>query len=271
MNHRISFGITIILLALTLAVPTAAYSEPVTGASIVTRENWHWKKKNGEMYLLDSSGKRVRGLKKLNGKTYLLAKKNGRQLVGWQKRNGKYYYFRISPGSKGYMARAKTVNHIYLRKDGTANVTASNKKRLAVLFHSQKKVEKYTHTCYKKSHKLKQVWNRFQKEYRYHGNPKFHNGKQWEVEYASDVLKKKEGSCYDLGATFAFLANACGYSDACAVSSGGHGWAEVDKCVFDPAWDRVDRKNNYYHRSMKLSGKNHSPNYKRARKYVKRI
>lgn len=69
----------------------------------------------------------------------------------------------------------------------------------------------------------------------------------------------------------AFLADAVGYENCYAISSGGHGWAEIEGRVYDISWDLVDRKHNYYALSYELSGVDGRPNYKNARKYVKKI
>lgn len=235
------------------------------------RITYKWKKKKGEMYCY-ADGKKLKGMKKIGKRQYLFSGSDGRQKVGWQKVKGKYYYFRISPGKNASMVKGHTVNHIKLRKNGTAAVTKNNKSRIWVLVRSQMMVEKYTHTTYSHSTKMKQVWRRFQDNYVYHGSYDFANrGKQWEVDLTRDTYENEMGGCYALGAAWAFLSNAIGCKNCYAVSSGGHGWAEVEGYVYDPSWDKTDRKNNYYHRDMKLSGKNHTPNYRRSGRYRKRI
>ena len=85
------------------------------------------------------------------------------------------------------------------------------------------------------------------------------------------MFKEGHGNCYANGAAFAFLANAVGYKECYAVSSGGHGWAEVNGRVYDPSWSLIDKRNSYFGVSFDLSGKGGRPNYKRARRYVAKI
>ena len=84
------------------------------------------------------------------------------------------------------------------------------------------------------------------------------------------MLYRNRADCFGFGCAFAYLANAVGYR-AYAVSSGGHGWAEVDGRVYDPVWAKESGKINLY------CGMNYNvtgpviPYYKGNRLYVKRI
>ena len=83
------------------------------------------------------------------------------------------------------------------------------------------------------------------------------------------MLYRKKADCFGFGAAFAYLANAVGYK-AYAVSSGGHGWAEVNGRVYDPDWAKVTGKIELY------GGMNYNvtgpgiPRYKGNRLYVKK-
>ena len=109
------------------------------------------------------------------------------------------------------------------------------------------------------------------KNYKYKGSPTFSKTSQWECDYAISMFTKKHGSCYDYGAQFAFVANAIGCKKAYAVSSGGHGWAEVDGYVYDLAWEQIDKQHSYFKRSYNAKAGGLAPNYKRARNYVRKI
>ena len=61
-------------------------------------------------------------------------------------------------------------------------------------------------------------------------------GMDWPVLYGSDLLIDGKGDCYSYGAGFAYMAKAIGYEEVYACNSGGHGWAEIDKLVYDPEW-----------------------------------
>ena len=123
----------------------------------------------------------------------------------------------------------------------------------------------------KKSEKLKKSFEYLLKHFQYRGSPDFEKSKQWEQNYAQDLFEEGHGNCYAFGAAFAFLANAVGYKECYAVSSGGHGWAEVNGKVYDPTWSLTDKNHSYYGISFDLSGKDGRPNYKNARKYVVQI
>lgn len=123
----------------------------------------------------------------------------------------------------------------------------------------------------KKPEKLKKTFNYLLKHYKYHGSPVFIHTPHWELDYALQMFNKKHGSCYAYGAAFAFLANAVGYNNCYAISSGGHGWTEVNGKVYDPSWCLVDQNHSYYALNYYLSGIAGRPDYKIARKYVVKI
>ena len=63
-----------------------------------------------------------------------------------------------------------------------------------------------------------------------------YTGPDWPVVYAKDLLIDGKGDCFSFGASFAYMAKAIGYEEVYACNSGGHGWAEIDKLVYDPEW-----------------------------------
>ncbi len=235
----------------------------------VKKSKGKWKVKKHYTYFYRNK-KALKGLKKIGKRTYYFDK-NGKQRTGWQKIGKNYYYFKIGNGKNGYMLKEKKVNKIYLKKSGKAKVTKSNKKRLKTLVYATKLVEKATKPDMKKKVKLKKCYDYILKNYKYKGSLRFHYSKRWEEEYAYFMYTNKHGSCYNYGATFAFAANACGYKKCYAVSSGGHGWAEVDGRVTDVSWENQDKRNHYFHFDINLSGKHGRPNYKRYGKYRKKI
>ena len=228
---------------------------------------WRLIKHNYYYYV---NKKRVHGFRKINGKTYYFDKK-GAQHTGWQKINGKYYFFKIGKGKKGYLVKNKTVNHIKLGKKGTAKNVKKNKKRLSVLIEATRIVEKVTTPDMKKSKKLKRCFDYVVENYAYRGSPDFVMTKDWEVDHAYYMAFNGRGVCYHYGAWFAFVANACGYKECYAVSSGGHGWSQINGMITDVSWARVDKKHNYFQMDIDLSGKDGIPNYKRYGQYFKKI
>lgn len=228
-----------------------------------------WKSKT-YFYFYDADGKKTKGLYKIDGKTYYFDKE-GRQKTGWQKIGSSYYYFRIANGEKGYMVTSKKVNGITLDKKGKAKKTKTSLKKLKTLVMATELVEKATKPSMTKSRKMKVCFNSIIKNYKYKGSPTFSKTSQWECDYAISMFTKKHGSCYDYGAQFAFVANAIGCKKAYAVSSGGHGWAEVDGYVYDLAWEQIDKQHSYFKRSYNAKTGGLAPNYKRARNYVRKI
>ncbi|MBQ6361475.1 MAG: hypothetical protein IJJ25_10085 [Lachnospiraceae bacterium] len=242
-------------------------SAPVSANAKKYKKQWVESKGNYRYY--DENGKKVKGLKKI-GKKYYCFDSKGRQHLGWQKIGKNYYFFKRTGGKKGYMVKSKTVNHIKLKKSGKA-VKSSAENRLYALAEAQRIVEAATVPADKKEVKLKKTWNYFQKNYLYRGELKFRNGANWDVSYARSVFLTKKGNCYGLGAAWAYLAGACGYAESYAVSSGGHGWCEINGRVYDPSWARVDKRYSYYNMDMNMSGRNKIPNYKKAGTYKKKV
>ena len=247
------------LLLAVLMVPIRAQAVKKTG----------WVKSENQYYYYSAKGKKVHGLKKIDQKYYYFGT-DGRQLTGWQKVGTRYYYFRIKAGSGGYMKTGCTVNGVKLAKNGKA-VQSGKKDRLKALTTASSIVNAVTNPDMSTKKKMKKVWAFLQKNFEYTGTKKFYLSENWEVDYALEVFATRKGNCYGLGAAWAFLANACGCSDAAAVSSGGHGWAEIGDKIYDPSWERIDLRNNYYGRKMSDSGKNDSPEYAISRVYIKKI
>lgn len=229
-----------------------------------------WVRSKGSYRYYDQKGKIAKGLKKI-GEKYYFFDGSGRQRFGWQKIGSNYYFFNRKKAKNGYMFTSQVVNHITLAKDGKAVNVSANAYRLYALTEAQKLVEAASKPASKKEVKLKKSWDYFQKNYRYRGELAFRGGSAWDVAYARSVFLTKSGNCYALGATWAYIASACGFEESYAVSSGGHGWAEINGKVFDPSWAKTDRRYSYYNMDMSMSGKNRIPNYKKAGIYKKKV
>lgn len=228
-----------------------------------------WKSRNQRCFYYEQ-GKKVTGLKKIQNNYYYFAS-NGIQKTGWQKIGDDYYYFKIANGKKGFMETSKTVNGIRLGKKGKAKITSKSEAKLNVLIRANQIVEKAVRPEMKKSEKLQKCFDYLLKHFQYRGSPVFEYSGQWELDYAMDLFESGHGNCYAFGAAFAFLADAAGYQDCYAISSGGHGWAEADGKVYDPTWSLIDKTHSYYGVDYKQSGIDGRPDYKRARKYVEKI
>ncbi len=277
-NRLMQAGKFILLLALCLtlgcAAPLGSMNEITAQAAdstITVVSDGTWKTKSKKVYYIKSDGSKTKGLVEIGGKNYYFDSK-GVQRTGWQKISGDYYYFKIATGKKGYMVKSSTVNGIKLKKTGKASTSSSTKKqKLKVLVKANEVVEKATKPTMTKKEKLKATWNYILKHYTYRGSPKFNKkDKHWDQTYALSFFNKKKGACYQFGAAFAYLGNACGYSKCYAVSSGGHGWALINNKVYDPTWAMQDKKHNYYGRSLNSTAKG-VPNYKKSAYYKIKI
>ncbi len=223
--------------------------------------------KNTKYYTV--MGRKTAGLRTIDGKSYYFDKQ-GIQRTGWQEYQGDYYFFKIADGEKGRMVTSCRVNGITLKKDGKAKITKESKAKLEILVMANEIVEKATEPGMKRSEKLRKSFDYLIKNYRYRGSPKFQKTKHWEQDYARSMFEKKHGNCFAYGAAFAFLANAVGCRDCYAVSSGGHGWAEVNGRIYDPSWCLTDKNHNYYGRNPNERGKG-VPNYAKGRAYAVKI
>ncbi|MCI9489395.1 MAG: hypothetical protein HFG97_05190 [Dorea sp.] len=249
------------------ALPLQAGAATNTKAKASKKERWVTKRKQVYYY---KSGKKTTGLKEINGKYYYFDKK-GVQHTGWQKIKGNYYFFRVANGKKGFMAKSTKVNGVTLKKNGRAKLNSDSRSRLNVLLKANKIAEKATKPTMSKEQKLRACFDYAVKNFQYRGAPAFYKSAHWERSYALDMFDKGHGNCYSYGAAFAYLANAAGYKNAYAISSGGHGWAEVDGKVYDISWHIVDKAHNYYGMSYSLSGADGRPGYKSSRIYVAKI
>lgn len=232
-------------------------------------ESGKWKARNQRFFYYEN-GKKVTGLKEIRHKYYYFAA-NGIQRTGWQYVNGDYYFFKIGNGEKGWMQKEKTVNGIRLTENGKAELTKAATEKLNVLVRANQVLEKATRPEMVKAEKLQKCFEYLVQHFQYRGSPVFEETKQWEVDYALNLFEEGHGNCYAFGAAFAFLANAAGYKNCYAVSSGGHGWAEIAGKIYDPTWSLIDDENSYYGVSSNLSGQDGRPNYKNSRKYVAKI
>ena len=226
-----------------------------------------WTEKKQKIRYLKANGKMANGFTEIDGKCYYFDKYRV-QRTGWQKIKGDYYFFNIKNGKNGYMVKNKKVDGILLKKNGKAKLTRDSRSKLNVLIKANKIVEKITKPLMKKSQKLEACFKYTITKFEYRGSPKFYKTKNWDRDYALDMFDDGHGSCYAYGAAFAYLANAVGYEKVCAVSSGGHGWAEINGKIYDPSWEITDTKHNYYAMASNLSGVDGRPNYQKYRTYV---
>lgn len=235
------------------------------------QNKWLKMKKYGKVLYYDKNGKKATGLTKVGDKYYYFSSK-GIQQTGWQCIDGNYYFFQIRNGRGGCMVTRQKINGITLSNSGKATYNSTQLRKLKIMVEANKVMASVTNANMSKSEKLRKCFERAV-NYGYGGRGGFKKTiSNWDVVYAEDMFYRGHGDCYAFAAAFAYLANAVGYTDVNVISSGGHGWAEVNGKVYDPDWAKVTRQTNtYYAMDYSLSGKGGRPRYKGNRVYVVKI
>lgn len=168
------------------------------------------------------------------------------------------------------MVTSSKVNGIRIRKNGSAVYNKIQLAKLNLMVKASQTVDRVTNNRMTREQKLKACF-RYIVSCNYGDGGDFVGGSNWDVYYGSRVLSRRRGDCFGFGCAVAYLADAVGYTSY-AVSSGGHGWAEVNGKVYDANWAKVTGKiDGYCGMSYDLSGRGGRPNYKPNRAYVKRI
>lgn len=254
--------------ALTLLLCLAFLAVPVSAKTKKRVNKWYTTKAKNTYYY-NQKGQRAKGLTKIGKWHSYYFDEKGIQRTGWQKINGNYYFFRLASAKYGYSVKNKTVNGIELGSDGKAKVTYANSEKLDLLVRANQLMQSLTNNKMTRAQKLLVAFNQA-KSIRPYNYGNFVNSASWDVYYAKMAFNTGRADCFGFGAYFAYLANAIGYQ-ASAVSSGGHGWAEVNGLVYDPDWALMDKAHDYFGMSYSLSGVGGRPNYAPNRAYVKTI
>ena len=236
-----------ILAAVLLGLMLLAMVMPVHAAAKKTV----WVKSGGYYYYYNMQGKKFTGFHTIGKKKYDFDSK-GRQLTGWRKVGSKYRYFTIANGKNGSMVVSGKVNGITLDKTGCAVVTSANKAKLALLVLAQKKVDSLTKPANSKASKLFACYN-YAKNKRERQLGKFRkSSKTWDVYYARYGLDNSSADCYTRGCLFAYLANAVGMTKVKSISSGQHGWCEINGKIYDPSFEKAKgTSKSYYGKTYK--------------------
>lgn len=255
------------LLALWLLCALMLFAVPVN-AQTKYKEQWVTTS-GGKTYYYDANGKKLTGMRKI-GKKYYYFDPKGVQRSGWQKYKTDYYYFQIGIKTKGCRVSSKTINGVKLTSSGKAKLTSYSKRKLALMVKANKTLQSITNDKMSKSQKLRKAFDYTKSHLRSYNRGGFQRSDTWDMFYAEIAFRTGRADCYSYGAYFAYLANAAGYK-ASAVSSGGHGWAEVNGRVYDPNWSKYSSVDSYFGMSYDLSGVGGRPSYRRNRLYVKTI
>lgn len=258
---RKGYAVLLVLCALML------FCVPVQAAKKYKKQ---WQTVNGRCCYYNAKGKKVTGLKKINKKWYYFDS-SGVQHTGWQKVGGDYYFFTIDKAQKGSMVKGKTINGVYLYvASGKARIVGDIKEKLDLMVEAGRTVEKITDWTMTRTTRLRTCFNYCRTAYRECSWRKFSSAANWDRLYAGDMFYRGGGDCFAYAAAFAYMANAVGY-EAYVISSGGHGWAEINGRVFDPEWSRHSKVDIYFSMSYDLSGVSGRPRYKGNRRYVVKI
>lgn len=256
-----------LLFGLLIASMLMIFASSTVMAASKKKSTWY-STSAGNYYYYNKLGKKLKdGKYKINGKYYYFDSK-GIQRTGWQKVGSNYYYFKIAKGKKGYMVTSQTANGVSLKKNGKAKLTTYSKQKLPILYQANLKMQSITKNSDTKKEKLKKCFNWIINNLRYYNIGSFRKQSNWDLYYAKRIFVSGyiTADCYTCGVVFAYLANAVGYS-VNAVSSGGHGWAEIGNYVYDPNWAVADKAHNYFGMAYGTRGSN-VPNYAKNRYYV---
>lgn len=229
-----------------------------------------WKRTKEAIYYYNEKGKKVTGLKKIRKKYYYFDSK-GIQRYGWKKIGNNYYFFRPGRGKNAYMVKNEAVNGIVLDKRGRAASDAHSQRKAKLLAVANSTVESITKPLMPKKEKLRICFEYTKTHFKYLSRRRFRAVPNWELDFAEDMFYYGYGNCFSYGAAFACLASAVGYNQVYAISSGGHGWAEVNGLVYDPDWALVSKVDTYFAMPYSLSGVSGRPRYAPNRAYVSKI
>ena len=196
-----------------------------------------WLESEGYYTYRKDNGTFARGLTTINNKEYLFDSL-GHQKLGWQYYRGEFRYFAIGNKQDGYLVKDAIVNGIYLDKDGVAQVTEAGGQELSIMCKAQQLVEALTVPTQSKWDKLISGFYYLKDQCVESLTRNFYYYDGWHREMALDVFDYGTGSCFSYGAALTYYANALGYGQCIIVSSGGHGWAEIDGEVYDAEWSR---------------------------------
>lgn len=234
------------------------------------KRGWY-KASDGSMYYYKEDGTKAFGTQRIGKKKYCFNKK-GKQLTGWQKIGSNYYYFTVAEGAKGSMRVSATVNKVRLGADGKAKLTSYSKKKLPLLTRANQIMNRITTHNMSKKQKLRACFRYVRDVYWDFQMGAFRRSSgKWDLTYGQIGLitnaRNHRADCYTSSCTFAYLANAVGYKVK-VISSGKHGWAEINGRIYDPAFARVSRVDSFFGMDYNMSGVDGKPHFKGCRKYV---
>ncbi len=194
-----------------------------------------FSEKNGLTVFTPADKKTFKGGFFTVGKRVYHSNKKGILDKGWKKIKGHYYHF---DRKNGQMAMSATVESIKVDKLGTAKETDSTVARINTYISARKIMEKVTKPSDSKADKLYKCY-KWVEALPYNQYRTFEKGyaeykDDWDVVFANDIFKNRQGCCVSESAALAFLAKECGYEDVYVCSDTGHAWAKIDGRLYDP-------------------------------------
>ena len=236
------------------------------GAVQTTTGQW---KASGNYYYYYQDGIKLTGVRQIGANTYYFSQA-GKQITGWRKIGGDYYFFNIANGAGGFMVKNKKVNGIRLGADGKAGLSKKRaRNKVKLMAKCATLMDKVTKPGQSKAKKLKIAFKFAKKHFPRKNIHRWKKSKTWDIYYAQYIINHRAGDCYCQGALMAYLANAVGYTNVIACSSGRHGWAMIDNKVYDPNWSFIIGDKKCYAVKRSQSGKGGRPPWFAAAVYKK--
>lgn len=210
-------------------------------------------KDDGYTYILDDFNDEITSqFVEWEDEIYYLDKK-GRVAKGWYKIDNQFYYF---SRKNGIRQRQKQIDGIYLKKDGTAKLTDYSKEKIQTMITARKLVEQHTSPKDSKKAKIKKCF-KWLFHFPYHRYRTIASGRKhsgWEMKFANDIFKRKDGCCVSEACAFAFLAKECGAGKLYVCDDTEHAWTEIDGRVYDPLFAEAKSFQKYYNVSYRTCG-----------------
>lgn len=207
------------LMAVCLAAPGATNVQAATATTQTSATaktlNGLVPKANGKYYFYVNGKMLKNEWKAVGGKIYYFTS-SGAAKTGWCNRKtdkGTYrYYFGTDGAAKTGWCKIGSTSY-YFKSNGTLDKSKSTKLGALVTRLDQIiKAQKITSKTTKKS-ALNKLFAYMRDKCGYDRVIGFTGAKGWDVQYATQMLKTKKGSCYHFSAAFAYLAKrATGYS-----------------------------------------------------------
>lgn len=238
-----------------------------------------WVKIKNKCYYYENN-KPVTGLYKIGTKEYFFDSK-GVQKTSWRKVGKNYYCFASLEKENGFMLKNMKKNGIYLGDDGKARLSSDRARKKAALMVRVSDFLDHIITNNKKEFssrrdKLKECYDYLRKNYPYRFVSHFReNDPNWDLWSVEALLKRGYADCHPFACTFAYLANALGYSDVKIHSwhtlkygNTGHSWVILNGDVYDVSlgrhnkssyalfgmdYEKYRRKYPYYHVNSRRS------------------